>query len=45
MLLVEIEREMRRSGFAGKVKVRGFYLDALDNRHLSKEGAIDLAHS
>jgi hypothetical protein len=40
--LAEIERELRKSGFTGQVNVRGFYLDALSNRHLSKPLKIDV---
>jgi hypothetical protein len=31
-----IQAELMRSGFSGKVTLKGFYLDALNNRHLSK---------
>jgi hypothetical protein len=40
-----IEGELRKLGFSGKVKVRGFYLDALNNRHLSEPIKIDLSKS
>lgn len=40
--LADIERELRRIGFSGKVSVRGFYLDALNKYHLSEPTDIDL---
>jgi hypothetical protein len=43
--LAVIEGELRKLGFSGKVKVTGFYLDALNNRHLSEPIKIDLAES
>jgi hypothetical protein len=45
MPLTVIQEELRKSGFSGKVKVRGFYLDALNNRHLSEPAEVDLHRS
>jgi hypothetical protein len=43
--LAVIKEELRKSGLSGKVKVIGFYLDALNNRHLSEPAEIGLHRS
>lgn len=36
MPLEEVEQQLRRHGYKGKLKVRGFYDDALGKRHYSR---------
>ncbi|HMC30602.1 MAG TPA: hypothetical protein VKL99_07180 [Candidatus Angelobacter sp.] len=41
----EVADQLRKSGFSGKVKVRGFYRDAVDEKHFSKPFKFDLNSS
>jgi hypothetical protein len=38
----ELANQMKQSGFSGKIKIKGFYRDALDNKYTSKSWKFDL---